>query len=98
MIRTDDISLFPSNNAVGTVVHAAERRQVDTVMVAGRFRKRDGKLLDVDLGRVHRAAEASLSHIFRAGGYEPDCLEERFPKLEPSPRDYRGNDSLRHRN
>jgi 5-methylthioadenosine/S-adenosylhomocysteine deaminase len=81
MIRTDDISLFPSNNAVGTVVHAAERRQVDTVMVAGRFRKRDGRLLDVDFAKVRRAAEASLSHLFQAGGYDPDCLEERFPDL-----------------
>jgi len=24
-------------------------------------------------------AEASLSHLFQAGGYDPDCLEERFP-------------------
>jgi 5-methylthioadenosine/S-adenosylhomocysteine deaminase len=79
MIRTDDISLFPSNNAV--VVHAAERRQVDAVMVAGRFRKRDGKLLDVDFKKIRRATEASLSHIFQAGGYDPDCLEERFPAL-----------------
>jgi 5-methylthioadenosine/S-adenosylhomocysteine deaminase len=81
MIRTDDISLFPSNNAVGTVVHAVERRQVDTVMVAGCLRKQGGKLLDVDSVKVRRAAEASLSHIFRAGGYDPDCLEERFPAL-----------------
>jgi 5-methylthioadenosine/S-adenosylhomocysteine deaminase len=81
MIRTNDISLFPSNNAAGTVVQAAERRQVDAVMVAGRFRKRDGRLLDVDLESVRRAAEASLSHIFRAGGYDPDCLEARFPQL-----------------
>jgi 5-methylthioadenosine/S-adenosylhomocysteine deaminase len=81
MIRTDDISLFPSNNAAGTVVHAAERRHVDTVMVAGRFRKRDGRLLDVDFAKARRATEASLSHLFRAGGYDPDCLEERFPDL-----------------
>jgi 5-methylthioadenosine/S-adenosylhomocysteine deaminase len=81
MIRTDDISLFPSNNTVGTVVHAAERQQVDTVMVDGRFRKQGGKLLDVNFVNVRGAAESSLSHIFRAGGYDPDCLEERFPEL-----------------
>src|ERR1700730_18368519 len=81
MIRTDDISLFPSNNAVGTVVHAAERRQVDTVMVAGCFRKQGGKLLDVDFVKVRRATEDSLSHIFQAASYDPDCLEERFPAL-----------------
>jgi 5-methylthioadenosine/S-adenosylhomocysteine deaminase len=84
MIRTDDISLFPANNAVGTVVHAAERRQVDTVMVAGRFRKRGGALLDVDFEKVRRAAEASLSFIFEAGGYHPDYLGKRFPHGNPA--------------
>jgi cytosine/adenosine deaminase-related metal-dependent hydrolase len=81
MIRTDDITLFPSNNAVGTVVHAAERRQVDMVMVAGRFRKRDGQLLDVDFPKLRGAAEDSLRHIFKASGYSPDCLEDHFPEL-----------------
>jgi 5-methylthioadenosine/S-adenosylhomocysteine deaminase len=81
MICARDISLFPANNAVGTVVHAAERRQVDTVMVAGRFRKQGGALLDVDFEKVRRAAEASLSFIFEAGGYHPDYLEKRFPEL-----------------
>jgi 5-methylthioadenosine/S-adenosylhomocysteine deaminase len=84
MIRTDDISLFPANNAVGTVVHAAGRRQVDTVMVAGRFRKRAGALLDVDFEKVRRAAEASLCFIFEAGGYHPDYLEKRFPHGNPA--------------
>jgi hypothetical protein len=46
-----------------------------------RFRKRDGELLDVDLAKARRAAEASLSHLFKAGAYDPDCLEERFPDL-----------------
>jgi 5-methylthioadenosine/S-adenosylhomocysteine deaminase len=81
MIRADDISLFPSNNAIGTVVHAAERRQVEAVMVAGRFRKRDGRLLDVDMSKLRSSAEESLTHIYEAGGYSPDRLEDRFPKL-----------------
>jgi cytosine/adenosine deaminase-related metal-dependent hydrolase len=34
MIRTDDINLYPSNHAVGTVVLAADSRNVDTVIVA----------------------------------------------------------------
>jgi 5-methylthioadenosine/S-adenosylhomocysteine deaminase len=81
MIRTDDISLFPCNDAAGTVVHAAERRQVDTVMVAGRFRKRDGRLLNVDFAKARKAAEVALSHLFQAGDYDPDPLEEQFPDL-----------------
>lgn len=81
LIRTDNMSLFPSNNAFGTVVHAADRSHVDTVMVAGRFRKLEGKLLNVDEGKVRRAAETSLAHLFEAAGYSPDVLEEQFPQL-----------------
>jgi 5-methylthioadenosine/S-adenosylhomocysteine deaminase len=72
---------LPFNNAVGTVVHAAELRQVDAVMVAGCLCKKDGKLIGVDLEKIRRAAEASLSHIFQAAGYDPDYLEEQFPEL-----------------
>lgn len=62
-------------------MHAANHSHVDTVMVAGQFRKQHGKLLKVDLGRVRRAAEASLAHLFAAVGYIPNVLEDRFPSL-----------------
>jgi 5-methylthioadenosine/S-adenosylhomocysteine deaminase len=81
LIRTDDISLFPSNNAAGTVVHAADHSHVDTVMVAGQFRKQHGKLLNVDEGKVRRAVEASLAHLFAAVDYVPNVLEDSFPSL-----------------
>jgi 5-methylthioadenosine/S-adenosylhomocysteine deaminase len=48
--------------------------------------------LDVDFAKARRAAEASLSHLFRAGGYDPDCLEERFPDLGgQKPAAWKGN-------
>lgn len=81
LIRTDHISLFPSNNALGTIVHAADHSHVDTVMVAGQFRKLGGKLLNVDGSKVRRAAEASLAHLFAAANYVPDVLEDSLPKL-----------------
>src|SRR5580658_9567915 len=49
MIRTDDINLYPSNNAVGTVVQAAERSNVDTVIIGGRIRKQHGQVVDLDM-------------------------------------------------
>src|SRR5271156_242518 len=49
MIRTDSIAMFPSHNAVGNVVHMANRNDVRTVMVAGRLRKHEGQLVDVDV-------------------------------------------------
>ena len=43
MIRTDDINLYPSNNAVGTVVAAADVKNIDTVIIGGVIRKAAGK-------------------------------------------------------
>ena len=81
LVRTDSISMFPSNNAAGSVVHAADRSDVDSVMVAGRFRKRAGKLVGIDMGALRRSALASLHHLYEASGYVPDQLAERLPAL-----------------
>src|ERR1700733_12510420 len=84
MISTDGIALFPSHNAVGNVVHMANRSDVRTVMVAGRLRKHEGKLVDVDLASVRRETVASRKYLFDAAGYRPNALEEKFPHLGPA--------------
>ncbi|GAA0913202.1 amidohydrolase family protein [Rothia nasimurium] len=84
MIRTDGISIFPSHNAVGNVVHMANRNDVKTVMVAGRLRKHEGQLVDVDLTTIRRATEASREYLFNASGYQPNVLEDAFPRLQPA--------------
>src|SRR5258706_329337 len=45
LIRADDINLYPSNNAVGTVVQAAERSNIDTVIIGSRVRKYRGQVV-----------------------------------------------------
>ena len=80
-IRTDGIAVYPSHNAVGTVVHMVDRADVQEVMVAGRLRKHAGRLLDVDLARLHAETDASRARLFEAAGYTPDAFEERFPQL-----------------
>jgi len=77
-IRTDGIAVYPSHNAIGTVVHMIDRADVQEVMVAGRLRKHAGHLLDVDLARLHAETRARL---FEAAGYTPNAFEERFPQL-----------------
>ncbi len=52
LINTSDINLYPSGNAFGTVVHAAERSNIDTVMIGGRIVKQNGKVLGVDSTRL----------------------------------------------
>jgi 5-methylthioadenosine/S-adenosylhomocysteine deaminase len=81
VIRTDEINLYPSNNAIGTVVQAAERSNVDTVIIGGRIRKYRGKVADLDMGRLRTMVEESRDHLFKAAGYRPDQFAELLPKL-----------------
>ncbi|MBR0644835.1 amidohydrolase family protein [Plastoroseomonas hellenica] len=71
MVRTDGIGVFPVGDAIGTIVQAVGRADVDAVMVAGRFRKRDGKLIDVDLAKLAQEVAASREHLLQASGYRP---------------------------
>ncbi|MCS3434517.1 cytosine/adenosine deaminase-related metal-dependent hydrolase [Klebsiella sp. BIGb0407] len=82
LIRTDDINLYPSGNAFGTVVHATERSNIDTVMIGGRIVKRDGKVLGVDSERLRAAIDESRQHLFTSAGYKPDIFSEEFLPLE----------------
>src|SRR5580658_4151343 len=81
MIRTDDINLYPSNNAIGTVVQAAERSNIDTVIIGGRVRKYRGRVADLDMSGLRAMVEESRSHLFTAAGYHPDIFTELLPKL-----------------
>jgi 5-methylthioadenosine/S-adenosylhomocysteine deaminase len=84
MIRTDGVGVFPSHNALGNVVHMAQRADVRTVMVAGRIVKHEGALVGVDLAAVRKVAEASRAYIFTKAGYTPQVIEDRFPALQPA--------------
>ena len=80
-IRTDGIAVYPSHNAVGTVVHMVDRADVREVMVAGRLRKHEGNLLGADLRRLHTETDSARARLFRAAGYMPDAFEDQFPQL-----------------
>jgi cytosine/adenosine deaminase-related metal-dependent hydrolase len=71
MVRTNGVAVFPVTHAIGTIVQAVERSDVDTVMVGGVVRKRDGKLLDVDLARLQAQVQGSRDYLFDASGYRP---------------------------
>jgi len=74
MIRTDGVAVFPVTNAIGTIVQAVERSDVDTVMVAGEIRKRAGKLVGVDVAKLHAEVNASRDHLLEASGYRTDLF------------------------
>ena len=68
VINTNNLHLAPVNNPVGTVVLAAGRGDVDTVLVAGEAVKRHGRLVEVDVARVRALAEAARDHVLGAAG------------------------------
>nr|WP_249188727.1 amidohydrolase family protein [Burkholderia dolosa] len=74
MVRTRGVAVFPVTHAIGTIVHAVERADVDTVMVGGRLRKRAGRLVDIDLARLEADAVASRDYLLEAGGYRTDLF------------------------
>jgi 5-methylthioadenosine/S-adenosylhomocysteine deaminase len=81
MIRTDQINLYPSNNAVGTVVQAAERSNIDTVIIGGRVRKYRGQVVDLDMASLKAMVDESIEHLFKTVGYRPDVFADLLPKL-----------------
>jgi 5-methylthioadenosine/S-adenosylhomocysteine deaminase len=81
LIRSDDINLYPSNNALGTVVQAAERSNIDTVIIGGRIRKRGGQVLGLDMDRLKRMVDESRRHLFTATNYREDLFAETLPRL-----------------
>ena len=76
MVRADGVAVFPLTNAIGTVVQAVERADVDTVMVAGQFRKRAGQLVGVDVARLHAEVDASRDYLLAASGYRTDLFAQ----------------------
>jgi 5-methylthioadenosine/S-adenosylhomocysteine deaminase len=70
------------NNAIGTIVQAVERSDVDTVMVAGQLRKRAGKLIDVDLAKLTAEASASRDYLIEASGYRPEFFGTSAASLD----------------
>ena len=68
MVRADDINMQPVHNAVSSVVLQASLANIDSVMVAGQWKKRNGKLVGVELAPKLAALRASGQKIANALG------------------------------
>ena len=62
-VRGTDLNLSPVSDPVGAVVLAAHAGNVDTVLVRGVVKKRNGRLLGVDLDRIRAAAANSRDRL-----------------------------------
>jgi cytosine/adenosine deaminase-related metal-dependent hydrolase len=73
-VRTDGVAVFPVSNAIGTIVQAVERSDVDTVMVAGEIRKRAGKLVGIDVAKLAADVAVARDYLLEASGYRPSMF------------------------
>ena len=69
MLKTNTINVMPLNNAYGAIVLGMDTSNVDTVIVAGRIVKSQGRLLGVDIGSIERAVAEAREHVLRNAGY-----------------------------
>ena len=74
MVRTNGVAVFPVTNAIGTIVQAVERSDVDTVIVGGEIRKRAGKLVGIDMPKLTADVTASRDYLLEASGYRPELF------------------------
>jgi cytosine/adenosine deaminase-related metal-dependent hydrolase len=68
LIRADTLNMQPLHDPVAAVVFQASLANIDSVMVAGRWKKRAGRLLGVDLAPKLAALDASGRRIVSALG------------------------------
>jgi cytosine/adenosine deaminase-related metal-dependent hydrolase len=70
LLRTDRINVTPLNDPATAVVAGMDTGNVDTVLIAGRVMKRDGRLLHVDWAAVRRMASESRDHVIARSGFK----------------------------
>jgi 5-methylthioadenosine/S-adenosylhomocysteine deaminase len=76
MIRTDQAHLAPFLRAVSILVHQGQARDVEDVMVDGRWIMREGRVLTLDEAKVIREAEAVADQAWAR-------LFEANPEMRP---------------
>ena len=68
MIRASDLNMQPIHDAVSSVVFQTTLANIDSVMVAGQWKKRQGQLLGVELAPLMAQLQASGRKITQAMG------------------------------
>jgi cytosine/adenosine deaminase-related metal-dependent hydrolase len=65
MLRTDTLNVMPMNNAVGAVVTSMTAHNVDTVLIAGKIMKQNGRLVGVDMNRIARLGREAQARNYK---------------------------------
>lgn len=80
MIRATDLNVWPVHDPIATVVMQANLANIDSVMVAGLWKKRHGKLLFPDLDRAKNDLLISGTRILSELGWRPDLQRAETPQ------------------
>ena len=78
MVRADTVNMIPVNDPAAAVVMCANVGDVDTVMIGGTIRKRNGRLTGVDWPLVSRKLVASRDRIIEGGHRKGFSMSERM--------------------
>ncbi|MBI2772760.1 MAG: amidohydrolase family protein [Burkholderiales bacterium] len=70
LVRADMLNMQPVHDLVNTVVMQTSLANIDSVMVAGRWKKREGRLLEVDLAPVLTSLAASGRRVTESLGLQ----------------------------
>ena len=65
LLRTDRLNVMPMNSAVGAVVTSMGPQNVDTVLIGGKVKKRNGQLVGVDMTRVTRLGNEARERAYK---------------------------------
>jgi 5-methylthioadenosine/S-adenosylhomocysteine deaminase len=79
LLNVNAINTAPMVDPIGTIVVFSDTSNVDSVFVAGRAVKRNGTLVDVDLGMTLQKLDESRNHILGEGELLPDWASASAP-------------------
>lgn len=72
LVDTNALNMFPVNNPYGAIVEYANSGNVDSVWVAGQAKKRNHRLIGVDLAALRRRVDAQRDVLFARAGVPAD--------------------------
>ncbi|MEZ4668223.1 MAG: amidohydrolase family protein [Anaerolineae bacterium] len=71
MLRTDQPNILPVNDPISAVTWGMDTSNVDSVFVAGKALKREGKLLNIDLSHLMQKAYEARDYVMAKSGFKP---------------------------
>jgi 5-methylthioadenosine/S-adenosylhomocysteine deaminase len=74
MLKADEISVWPLNNAPSAVVNLMNPSHVETVFIAGKAKKWRGKLVGIDVARVLKTVADSRDAVLKRANFSVDMV------------------------